>query len=107
MLRFSLMGERGGVLCDCLATFETPSPLYTLRAIDPTSQIVVYSHALSLCFVNWSTQKYCLVTSQEEGEELVSDFTALLMPPHDNLRVVERNQWCHIPNFSSCAMCYD
>ena len=72
VLRLTLVREPDTQDSQCLSTFETPSPLYTIRAVDPATQTVLYSHALHVCFVNWSTQKYCVVSSEVDGEELVS-----------------------------------
>lgn len=55
----------------CVATFPPPSPQHSLRAIDPTSQMLIYAHALDLCFVNWATHEFYTVSSREDGEELV------------------------------------
>ncbi|GJE99295.1 F-box protein [Phanerochaete sordida] len=92
VLKFNLAGGPDMPDYERLSAFETPSPLYTLRAVDPSTQIVLYSHALSVCFVNWRTQKYCLVTSETDGEELWSGIIGVsLLTSHHVLCVTTRS----------------
>ncbi|KIP04955.1 hypothetical protein PHLGIDRAFT_129177 [Phlebiopsis gigantea 11061_1 CR5-6] len=68
VLLFDVSTEEGTVRL--LSSFANPPHLYTLRAIHPASQTVVFSHGLTVFFVNWSSHRFYSVLPHDDDEEL-------------------------------------
>lgn len=56
----------------------SPFSKHIIRAIDPQSQVVVFSFELVLHFLHWPSRSYWQVTLEQDDEEIVSIRNLLL-----------------------------